>query len=402
MTATILRLADVRISDRHRTDLGDVAGLAKSITEVGLLHPIVVRPDGTLIAGERRLAACSLLGWSEIAATIIDLTSIARGERAENVCRKDFTPTEAVAIGRTLEPMEEKAAASRMAATQGNRQTGSEKFSEPEKGETLAKVAAAVGMSRPTYTKARAVVEAAEREPDAYAAIAEQMDATDNVHDAYKAMKRRGRELERAARMPAPAEANSYRLLTADIADVTIDPATIDLILTDPPYPREYLPLYKTLARRAAEWLKPGGSALVMVGQSYLPEVLALMVPHLRYHWTLAYLTPGATLQLWQRHVMTGWKPVLWFTNGEYAGEWMWDVTKSQRPDKEHHDWGQSESGIADLMERFSQPGELICDPFLGGGTTAVVASALGRRFLGIDLDPQAIATTRARLAEMA
>lgn len=59
------------------------------------------------------------------------------GEHAENVCRKDFTPSEAVAIGRALEPMERKAAAER----QGTRTDlqASENFTG---GESLAKVAA--------------------------------------------------------------------------------------------------------------------------------------------------------------------------------------------------------------------------------------------------------------------
>jgi DNA modification methylase len=40
-------------------------------------------------------------------------------------------------------------------------------------------------------------------------------------------------------------------------------------------------------------------------------------------------------------------------------------------------------------------------DPFVGGGTTAVVALRLERRFVGIDKDVQAIETTRGRIAEV-
>jgi excisionase family DNA binding protein len=49
----------------HRRDLGDIEGLAASIAALGLLHPIVVRPDGRLIAGKRRLRAAKLLGWAD-------------------------------------------------------------------------------------------------------------------------------------------------------------------------------------------------------------------------------------------------------------------------------------------------------------------------------------------------
>jgi ParB family transcriptional regulator, chromosome partitioning protein len=69
MTA-LTPIASITIGNRHRRDMGDLRALASSIADVGLLHPIVVTPDGMLIAGERRLAACKLLGWTEIPATV--------------------------------------------------------------------------------------------------------------------------------------------------------------------------------------------------------------------------------------------------------------------------------------------------------------------------------------------
>jgi site-specific DNA-methyltransferase (adenine-specific) len=190
--------------------------------------------------------------------------------------------------------------------------------------------------------------------------------------------------------------------LTRALADIT--PQSIDAIITDPPYPREYLSLYGELAQGAARVLKPGGSMLVMVGQSYLPDILALMTPHVRYHWTVAYLTPGGqSAQLWQRRVNTFWKPVLWFVNGEYDGQWIGDVARSDvnDNDKRFHGWGQSESGMADLIERCTKPGDVILDPFCGAGTTGVAAIALARGFIGIDLDESAVKITKARLAEV-
>lgn len=45
-----------------------------------------------------------------------------------------------------------------------------------------------------------------------------------------------------------------------------------------------------------------------------------------------------------------------------------------------------------------SRPGDLILDPFSGSGTTAAVARRLGRRYVGIDQDPDYVAAARARL----
>jgi hypothetical protein len=194
-----------------------------------------------------------------------------------------------------------------------------------------------------------------------------------------------------------------YKLILGDIAEACqqIEDDSIDVIITDPPYPKEYLPLYEILAKEAARILKPGGSLIVMVGQSYLPEILSLTTPHIRYHWAVSYLTPGGqSAQIWHRKVNTFWKPLLWFVKGEYSGEWIGDVAKSAANDKRFHNWGQSESGMAEIIERFSMPGQTILDPFLGGGTTAVVALELGRYFIGIDQDPAAIQTTLKRLSE--
>lgn len=65
---------------------------------------------------------------------------------------------------------------------------------------------------------------------------------------------------------------------------------------------------------------------------------------------------------------------------------------------KHHHHWGQSEAGFASLVERLTSPSQLVVDPFLGGGTTAVVCRDLGRRFIGCDIDAAAVQTTRKRL----
>ena len=392
-----MQIDNIRLGHRYRKDMGNVHALADSIATVGLLHPIVVTPDGELIAGARRLEAAKLLGWEDIPATVIDLDDLIRAEHDENSVRKDFTPSEAVAIGRALEPLEREAAKER---------SGTRTDLEPPEnftgGNALDRVASTVGMSRPTYSKAKAIVEAAEAEPETFGDLAERMDATGSVHGAYKELKKRTKQIAKATPPPdLPDATDRYRLAVADIREYELEPASVDFIITDPPYPAEYLDLYGALSEKAARWLKPGGVLLVMCGQSYLPEIMYQLEQHMLYHWTLAYLTPGGqAVQLWQRKVNTFWKPVLWFVNGEYDGDWIGDVAKSavNDNDKRFHGWGQSESGMADLIERFTYPGQTICDPFCGGGTTGVVAVKMDRFFVGIDNDPSCIKTTKERL----
>jgi DNA modification methylase len=55
-------------------------------------------------------------------------------------------------------------------------------------------------------------------------------------------------------------------------------------------------------------------------------------------------------------------------------------------------------TGFERLVQAFSSPGDLICDPFLGSGTTAVAALAHGRRFIGADIDARTVEAARNRL----
>lgn len=97
------QISDIRIGERHRKDQGDLAGLAKSIEEQGLLQPIGILPDGELVFGHRRLVACrDHLGWTEIDVRIVDVTSVVLGEMHENEMRKNFTPSERLAIFKSI------------------------------------------------------------------------------------------------------------------------------------------------------------------------------------------------------------------------------------------------------------------------------------------------------------
>lgn len=97
------KISEIKINNRFRKDYGDIESLAKSIEEIGLLHPIVINSDYELVCGGRRVEAVRLLGREEIAARIIDIESVILGEYAENEVRKDFTDSERVAIGRAIE-----------------------------------------------------------------------------------------------------------------------------------------------------------------------------------------------------------------------------------------------------------------------------------------------------------
>ena len=89
----------INSSDRLRKDLGDITELAESIKTLGLLQPIVIKLDGTLIAGGRRLTAMRSLGWTDIPVTyfeVADEVTLRILEVEENVRRKPMSWQERV------------------------------------------------------------------------------------------------------------------------------------------------------------------------------------------------------------------------------------------------------------------------------------------------------------------
>ena len=71
-------------------------------------------------------------------------------------------------------------------------------------------------------------------------------------------------------------------------------------------------------------------------------------------------------------------------------------------PENTNHPTQKPEKLIAKLILASSNSGDVVFDPFLGSGTTAVTAKKLGRRFIGIEREKEyaALALRRLELAE--
>lgn len=175
-----LRIVDsIKIGFRYREDLGDIQSLSKSIAKIGLLNPITVTSEGTLLAGHRRLMAVKALGWRTIQCVVADDldSAISRltAERDENTERKDMTIIEKVKLGRALETLERPKALARQAAKPkpsktgdvssgpriGTDQTPAQRVRDRQARETRASVGHAVGLSGSSYERAKTIVNSA-------------------------------------------------------------------------------------------------------------------------------------------------------------------------------------------------------------------------------------------------
>jgi len=72
-------------------------------------------------------------------------------------------------------------------------------------------------------------------------------------------------------------------------------------------------------------------------------------------------------------------------------------------PENTMHPTQKSEKLLAKLVLASTNPGDFVFDPFLGSGTTSVVAKKLGRKYLGIELDEEysLLAERRLELADL-
>lgn len=217
---TAVDISTIVVGERYRHALGDIEGLARSINEIGLLHPIVITPERHLIAGFRRLHAFRHLGESAIPARTVDLDAVLKlkGELQENTARKDFQPSEIGAIVTAIEPLERAAALERQGTRTdqlvGNFPTSSE--GERKKPvQTRDKVGEYVGVSGRTVEKIKAVMDAAEAEPEKYGPLLRQMDRTKKVDGAYKQLKR-NKVAETIQQEAPPLPTGPFRVIVAD------------------------------------------------------------------------------------------------------------------------------------------------------------------------------------------
>lgn len=392
----------------------EYVNLRDDIRANGLIEPVVIF-EGKILDGRHRYKACLAEGKPVHSVEF-------RGTNAEalsrvislNLARRHLTVSQRACYATDIEPIfaadarRRQQAAAEMTHQKLGRKTNEDMLvpiSEQASAKAVVQAARACKVGKQAVSTAKRVrARAPELFEQVKAGSLTLEEANREVGGRERETKRNEADARRLSVLPDISE--RARCIHGDMEAVLAEwpAASVDSIITDPPYPSDYLPLFKKLAVVAARVLRPGGTLAVMSGQSYLPEVLIhLTHPELSYRWTLAYLTPGGqAVQLWDRKVNCFWKPVLVYTRRpiDDSDHWIGDVVKSDANDKRHHEWGQSVSGFLGLVKLLSRPGETVMDPFMGAGTTGLAALIQDRQFVGIDIDKAHVETAERRLME--
>jgi site-specific DNA-methyltransferase (adenine-specific) len=186
---------------------------------------------------------------------------------------------------------------------------------------------------------------------------------------------------------------------------------SIDFVLTDPPYLVNYR---DRSGRRVANddndaWLKP---AFAQIHRVLKPDSLAVSF----YGWNKTDLFMAAWRAAGFRiagHIVFRKSYASTARHLSYTHESAYLLAKGfppfpERPPPDVLDWQYSGNrlhptqkpvqSLKPLIAAFTQPGDIVLDPFAGSGSTLVAAHEMGRRFIGIELDAAHHRTASSRL----
>jgi 16S rRNA G966 N2-methylase RsmD len=270
-------------------------------------------------------------------------------------------------------------------------------------GRTRDIVSKEAGVSPSTYARCVKIIETAPETTKEKLRIGKA-----RIYKVYKQLQFSEKRAELSANESAIKLPDGLKLFHGDFRTVSqneIKDDSIDLILTDPPYGREDLPIHADLAKLAARVLKPGGSLVLFSGVLFQPEVNNYILSARELSWIDQFIIEhnGNSLRSYLSNLRENYKSLLWFVKGDRD-----DVStaglahdklfrESSPPDKALHNMAQSPKECEYVINHilFAQ-NQIILDPFMGSGTTGIAALRNNRQFIGIEID-----STKFEIAQM-
>ena len=223
-----------------------------------------------------------------------------------------------------------------------------------------------------------------------------------SAREAYRRAKEKARREEKAKKLVEAKRDVRVDLRLGDFRELIkeVPDNSIDLVLTDPPYGKEFLETWPILAEECARVLKPGRFMITLSGQMFLPKVIEALSRHLEYYWCAWLVFKHQDIRIWDRRVWNSGKPILVFRKPgpKYDHEWLHDLVKDSGPEKDLDNMQQSVESAKTLIEAFTKPGETVLDPVAGTGTTLEAAILAGRNALGFEKDSETFLKARRRL----
>ena len=195
----------------------------------------------------------------------------------------------------------------------------------------------------------------------------------------------------------------------AAVADLhnNVAPASVNAIITHPPAADERsLTSFSDLASFAAHALRPDGVMVVVASASSLPQFMeGLRHPDLRWALEMDIQFSKARGRSGRPHfINVHRRPLLVYGKMQFrltGGDDVIAVPAPEELSEGQERWHPVEVGMSMLVERFTRPGQVVCDPFLlGWRGTALGARRNGCSFIGGERDRSCLDRTRGYLVE--
>lgn len=382
--------------------------LREDISRNGIKIPLIVNKDGVIIDGYTRYEIAKELGLKKVPVKILDDCV---DEKEMVIClnlhRRHLTLIQKLELGLKLYEIEkEKGLKRRMMNLRQYRKEEDlfdvENFPHrEEKGRTRDIVAEKLGISGRMLQYVVKIKQYVEKDPEIKKGWQKVREGKESIYKLYKLVRKKEKRESMKKVSEEAILPREVRIIQGDFRERMreIEEASVDLVLTDPPYGKKYLDLWEDLSRESKRVLKPGGFLVTYCGQMYLPKVLSDMSKHLNYFWCISIQHTGTIKLLEWKNVKCCWKPVLVFYKEPLKKPPVFcDLIIGEKGDKDLHDWSQSIGEARKLIRVFSEIGDVVLDPFVGSGTTLIASLLEKRRGIGIDIDEDNIKITKARL----
>lgn len=396
--------------------------LKADIAEHGQSEPIWLHPDGSIIDGRNRHRACVELDIKPAFRTYKGDSPVAFSI-SQNVKRRMLTDDQLAVIALQVLPMLEKEARERQIAAGAAGAAGAEFGKEGGRGKKNPLVArvpqggsgkpnkkpapksrdvagAAVGVSGRKVSDMKAI---SEKAPDLFEKVKNGEVAG---ADALRTIRKREAEAQKQEVLAKYDQVDIFTgalnlnsIALASIYDLDLPQESIDMVFTDPPYHDEYVGLYDRLGEVAARALKPGGYCLAYVGKMFIPDIISSLSRNLEYVSIFAVFQSFSQSRIMKHNIFENWRPILVFKKpGPTAiKEWAQDVVRGTR-DKSHHEWQQDSEAPLQYIAAYTKPGDVVLDPFVGGGTTPWACKQIGRYFVAFDVNEEAVKLSMERV----
>jgi len=390
--------------------------LKESIRQHGVIVPVVKDEHGTIIDGHHRDRACRELKIKDVPTiTLARLTDEQKRDHALvlNMVRRKITRKQMRAIIATELRRTPDISNQWLAEILGSTDKTVESVRrELVAGSEIPMLDSYRAKDGKRYPATRLYTEREKQADRARAALATLGDDAPRRAVTLKQLEREAKKKERLGqargRYRKPDDHAPIRLYHADFRDLEevarIEPGSVDLVLTDVPYHREFTKQFDDLGTFAARVLKEGGVFATYIGVVQLADAVQAFSRHLNYRATAfsSWLGDGPVIQPLQ--CVTQTTPVLVFSKGRWTRTTRWyNAFHNSTVEQDLHEWQKPLADVEHWLLSFSDPGDLVCDPLSGSGSTALACAATkhgSRRFVGGDIDRNAVRLAQTRLKE--